>query len=431
MYIKRVELENIRCFDKFEIDFEKRGSSVLLLGDNGDGKSTILKSIAMGLCDQSSAAALFRELPGEFVRRRVDKEEAKTGDFATIKIDLATGGGVVYRIVTTITSLKTFERVTQKLYMTRGGGKPVEIDQDKDPYKFPWNHIFVSGYGPGIRVQGSADFQHYLAADAVYPLFKHDEPLQNPELVIRRLIEEESDRNENSKTKTENTKEVLNYVKSLLKDLLGLENKDQVLLTKTGIKVKGRWGISELGELGDGYRSTVTWVLDLLSWWFLNIDNNVKWKIDDIIGIVLVDEIEQHLHPRWQLEIMQRLQDAFSKIQFIATSHSPLVVSGCKDCIIRKVSSSSDEISDAYGWRAEDVYRELLDLPSSINPEIKKKMDRFRKLDLESLSKKISNPKKKEMRSLRRELEMQMYKSDPTILSLKLRNIHSIVKKEK
>ena len=57
MYIKRVKLTNIRCFEKLEIDFDRPGSSVLLLGDNGDGKSTILKSIAIGLCDEGSAAA--------------------------------------------------------------------------------------------------------------------------------------------------------------------------------------------------------------------------------------------------------------------------------------------------------------------------------------------------------------------------------------
>ena len=67
MYIKRLYLKNVRCFEKLEINFDQPGSSILLLGDNGDGKSTILKSLAMGLCDDSSAAALFRELQGEFV----------------------------------------------------------------------------------------------------------------------------------------------------------------------------------------------------------------------------------------------------------------------------------------------------------------------------------------------------------------------------
>ena len=143
----------------------------------------------------------------------------------------------------------------------------------------------------------------------------------------------------------------------------------------------------------------------------------------------MVDEVEQHLHPRWQLEVMNRMHEAFPKIQFIMTTHSPLVVSGCKKCKIRKVSSSCDEISNAYGWRAEDVYRDLLDLPSSVNQEIMKKIDRYRELDLKNLTKKISSKETKEMKLLKKELEAKMHGSDSTILSLKLKDIQNIVKK--
>ena len=76
MYIKRIFLKNVRCFEEFTLEFEKSNSSVLIVGDNGEGKSTLLRSIAMGLCDESSAAALFRELRGRFVK--LGKEEEDT-----------------------------------------------------------------------------------------------------------------------------------------------------------------------------------------------------------------------------------------------------------------------------------------------------------------------------------------------------------------
>ena len=69
MYITKVKLSNIRCFKELTIDFDSVGSSVVIAGDNGAGKSALLRSIAMGLCDQNSAAALLRELQGDFVRR--------------------------------------------------------------------------------------------------------------------------------------------------------------------------------------------------------------------------------------------------------------------------------------------------------------------------------------------------------------------------
>ena len=52
MYITRLHLENLRCFEEIDINFDPPGSSALILGDNNGGKSTILKSIAIGLCDE-------------------------------------------------------------------------------------------------------------------------------------------------------------------------------------------------------------------------------------------------------------------------------------------------------------------------------------------------------------------------------------------
>ena len=72
MNIKRVELTNIRCFDDIRIDLSSDGGIrkwAVILGDNGVGKTTLLRSIALALGDRESAAALLRDLPGEWVRR--------------------------------------------------------------------------------------------------------------------------------------------------------------------------------------------------------------------------------------------------------------------------------------------------------------------------------------------------------------------------
>ena len=126
MYIKKIILENIRCFKNLEINLDKNGSSALILGDNGDGKSTLLKSVAIGLCDESSAAGFHRELPGEFVRKHSKKPGVITIELENKKTK--------YRIETTIKSLKSFERIKQKVF----------IDGTEDTKeKFPWSNIFV------------------------------------------------------------------------------------------------------------------------------------------------------------------------------------------------------------------------------------------------------------------------------------------------
>ncbi len=62
MYITKVVLENVRCFDDVTLNLEsEEGETTMwtvLVGDNGNGNTTLLRSIAMGLCDESSATGL-------------------------------------------------------------------------------------------------------------------------------------------------------------------------------------------------------------------------------------------------------------------------------------------------------------------------------------------------------------------------------------
>ena len=73
LYLSRVQLNNVRCFDTLDIalsrpDTEPSGWN-LILGDNATGKSTLLRSIAMGLCDEASAAGLLKESDEGYIRR--------------------------------------------------------------------------------------------------------------------------------------------------------------------------------------------------------------------------------------------------------------------------------------------------------------------------------------------------------------------------
>src|ERR1700675_3958940 len=69
MHINRVEINNIRTIEELAIDFTSNSKSLILSGDNGSGKSTILRCIAMGISDEDSAASVLRDLPGDFVKK--------------------------------------------------------------------------------------------------------------------------------------------------------------------------------------------------------------------------------------------------------------------------------------------------------------------------------------------------------------------------
>ena len=76
--------------------------------------------------------------------------------------------------------------------------------------------------------------------------------------------------------------------------------------------------------LSDGYRAFLGWLGDLLFHVCETCPSGKK--LTENRGIVMVDEIDLHLHPKWQMTVLQTLAKSLPNIQFIVTSHSPLIV---------------------------------------------------------------------------------------------------------
>jgi predicted ATP-binding protein involved in virulence len=202
----------------------------------------------------------------------------------------------------------------------------------------------VTGYGAGLRTTATARFSDYFAPDAVYSLFKYDAPLQDPETAWRRLIAAwERSRRRRTKSGIEG---VHKEVQALLKHVLDLSENAEINLEPNGIFVQENEERIPLDAMGDGHRALVKLTLDILVWFLLKLNEDREGKgeqrnwrpipIDQdgrpkVEGIVIIDEIEQHLHPKLQRGILKRLYDKFPHVQFIMTTHSPLCVSGTAD----------------------------------------------------------------------------------------------------
>lgn len=413
LYITRLELQNIRRFARLVIEFREPGCSAVLVGDNGDGKSTILRSLAMGLCDQASAGALLRELSGELIRHN-----SRGPSF--VQVDLANASGVRYRIHTRFIGLKAFERLEQTHFRARGKAKFQKIDESR----FPWFDIFVTGYGPGIRTFGNADYSYYLAVDAVYSLFRYDAALQSPELVIRRLVDEAGWQNTDRGIRT------LDRLRQVLAKLLNLKSSKAIELSRRGITMKGSWGKEELAALGDGYRATTTWTLDLMSWWLLqNEEPAHDFTAAKLAGIVIVDELEQHLHPRWQRTILPQLRKVFPKIQFVVATHSPLVASSSEDVTVHRLQKGKHSTHLPYGWRAEEVY-EMMGVPTSRAASFQENIVvEFTRLDEKQMRGNLSASEKSRLDRLRSELN-KLPSDDPTRVMIELAHMAKSLKKE-
>ena len=174
----------------------------------------------------------------------------------------------------------------------------------------------------------------------------------------------------------------------------------------------------EIGAVGDGYRATTTLILDLLSWHFMlqNKDKNNKgWtelRLDDIRGIVIIDEVEKHLHPSLQRKILARLQEKFKKVQFIVSTHSPLCVSGTTDIDSREwkivTSYIGKEKHDVLpkplpqGLRADQILVQYFDLSTTLSVKVEELISDYQEIYLKDNK---STDDKNKLKELGRQLE--------------------------
>ena len=159
--------------------------------------------------------------------------------------------------------------------------------------------------------------------------------------------------------------------------ILGPSGVPGVPLDETGIRVKTPYGTVPLSQLSFGYRTVFAWTVDI-AWWLLQRNPGSSNPFHEP-AIVIVDEIDLHLHPRWQRKIRYHLTKHFPKVQFIATAHSPIMAQSSLDANVAVVRQSGDHaviLNDPVvvaSWRIDQlVTSELFGLASARSPELEK-----------------------------------------------------------
>ncbi|MBF4410423.1 AAA family ATPase, partial [Vibrio anguillarum] len=139
-----------------------------------------------------------------------------------------------------------------------------------------------------------------------------------------------------------------------------------------------------LEQLSEGYRNMVALTIDLVRrTYLLNPTSNTPLAVN---GIVLIDEIELHLHPRWQQRVLNDLTSLFKNVQFIVTTHSPQVLTTVHAESIRIVSADESEAklltgTSTYGSESTRMLEDVLG--GNIRPQhidIVKKLNRYTEL---------------------------------------------------
>jgi hypothetical protein len=213
----------------------------------------------------------------------------------------------------------------------------------------PWNNFFVCGYGAGRSLTGVTSEEEYRQVDSVGSLFDYSRRLLNPEIILRRLYDYQDEGTFKS-------------AMAGIKRILELHEDDQIEFRKGGgVQISGpRVGRAiPLDAWADGYRLTFSWILDLYG---RALQAGAITENGGIRGVLLLDEIEQHLHPSMQSELINQLSKALPELQIFATTHSPLVALGAgeenvislqrdpKSCKVRRV-----DVPSLKGYTVEDA----------------------------------------------------------------------------
>jgi len=413
VYLKNIKISNFKAIDNMEINF-KKGFNIII-GNNGVGKTSILEAISVAL--------------GGFLGG-IDGVNTKhfTKDEIRCVSELLGQGSYNIKYITPIQVECDVELDNEDYIWTRKKSsikaakstiEPRTICKKASSLSEDNNAILpILNYQSVARMwaQKREKTENVFKSDNFSRNIGYVDCLSqesNNKLLLNwcRKMEQVSWQEEKKIAEYEAVKITLAKFMSIMND----SDVNKVLYDKKREELMYREGekVLPIRLLSAGYQSLIWMVLEI-AYRMAVLNPNLLEKITEITpGIVLIDELDLHLHPKWQWRIIESLEKTFPNVQFIATTHSSIILASCKDDSILTINSdmSINYRKSSYGLQVNDILS-IYQESNNIALNIKNKLDEFNNF--------ISIQKYKDAKDVLNLLIKELGEDNPEVISAKI-----------
>lgn len=439
MLLKEVVIENFRIIKECKLTFDNKFN--LIIGNNGTGKTAILEAITIGLGGYLAGIDEIKTV--HFSKDDVRREGKLLGQgsydikyFTPTSVDCvikASGEDISFKRIrksvksSRTTTPKEISHYASKLVSDDNSILPIICYQSAgrmwSQKRDKWQDVFRGNYS---RCVGYTDC---LASESNIKLLTN----------WCKKMEEISWKEDRKIAEYEEVKKAVGRFMAILENH---SLNSTIFYDKRTMELvySSEGEIIPIRLMSTGYRSLIGMIADIAYRMAVlnpNLEDQIIEKTD---GIILIDEIDLHIHPKWQWSIVDALMKTFPSVQFIATTHSPIVIASCRDKNIislfdldkstAEIELGRDFHKTPYGWQINDVLKKYMNVDER-KPEIKNKLDKIRELTTKKIKGIINEEEYEELKSIKQDVYAYLPENDPIVEFTELDSLENILSKVK
>ena len=371
MILKKIDIENFRCFDQLTINLNSRIN--IILGNNGGGKTAILDAISIGL---GSISTHLPDVSGISLKKtdlKVSHGEAKPYSRIEIEIDNGIRWDRMLR--------RDKSKLTSKLLPPLLGTKELLNFLDED---------IIDRYNAKKNFELPL-YVYYGVSRAILDIpltrkgFKKEpsrfeslnESLKSMSRFKKAFVwfynkENEENRLQKEKRDFDVTLKELDVVRDAIVKMFPGLSEPHIEINPLRFMIKKEGESLSLDQFSDGYKTMLGLIIDLSARLVVanpHLDNPLEAE-----SIVMIDEIDLHLHPSWQEKVINDLLRTFPKTQFIFTTHSPYIIESLNNNLKKykienkiEKNNSDQELNEIVSLNPQSTKAYMLDKGKLVN----------------------------------------------------------------